>query len=109
MAPSPTTTGAGSASRFYLAAAVLLGLAYFSAVLLGTGGATGPAFRATAFAGVPGVLYAFLLLRIGRRARWFEGGRRRLAWLHAALGLGYTAAWSGTVVVLFAIERAATT
>jgi len=95
----------GRAARVYLAAATFLGLAYFGAVLLATGGAPGRALRATLLAVVPGVLLALLTFRIGRRARWFEGGKVRLATLHAALGFGYSAVWNATVVVLFAGDR----
>src|SRR5262245_53097880 len=106
---SPAAAPSGRAARgsgarapgLYPAVVALLALVYFGAVLLATG-APGPALRSTALAVVPGVGFAFVLLRIGRRVRWFDGTRRRLAILHAALGLGYSAAWSATVVVLFA-------
>jgi signal transduction histidine kinase len=102
---SDVPRGAGaSAARLYVAAAGGLTLAYFGAVLLAFG-QLGPASRATVLAGVPGVALAFLVLRVGRRARWFDGSKRRLAWLHVALCVGYTAIWSTAVVVLFAVER----
>src|SRR5262245_50908856 len=77
------------ASGFYVAAAVLLALTYFGAVLLGTGGAFGPAVRATLLAGAPCIAVAYLVVRVGRRVRWFDGRRGRIVWLHAALCLGY--------------------
>jgi signal transduction histidine kinase len=88
----------------YLAVAALLALAYFGAVLLATG-APGLALRATVVAVVPGVGFAFVVLRIGRRARWFEGSGRRLALVHAPLCAGYSAAWTFTVTALVAVER----
>jgi len=90
--------------RIYVAAIALLALAYFGAVLVATG-TPGPALRATVIAVVPGVAFAVAVLRIGRRARWFEGPRPRLVALHAALCAGYTAAWAFTLVLLFAVDR----
>jgi signal transduction histidine kinase len=119
------------AARWYVLVVALLALVYFGAVLLATG-SPGRSLRATVFAVAPGVGFAFVLLRIGRRVRWFDptggsaprpaggavgvptpgrlappvdGTRRRLVALHAALCLGYGAAWSATVVVLFALDR----
>ena len=94
-----------SAARLYAVVAALLALAYFGAVLLATGSALPQALRATAFAAVPAVALGFAVLRIGRRARWFDGSRRRLAIVHAALCVGYSALWSAAVVVLFAVDR----
>ncbi|HSR99516.1 MAG TPA: histidine kinase [Kofleriaceae bacterium] len=95
---------APGAPGLYLAVAGLLTLAYFGAVLLATG-APGPALRATVIAVVPGVGLAFVVLRIGRRARWFEGRGARLAAVHAPLCAGYSAAWALTTVALVAVER----
>jgi signal transduction histidine kinase len=95
---------APAAPGLYLAVAGLLALAYFGAVLLATG-APGPALRATAVAVVPGVGFAFVVLRIGRRARWFEGRGARLAAVHAPLCAGYSAAWTLAVTALVAVER----
>src|SRR5262249_6884099 len=88
----------------YLVVTALLALAYFGAVLVAIG-RLGPALRATVIAVVPGVTFAFAVVRIGRRARWFDGPRRRIVLLHTVLCAGYSAAWSVTVVVLFAVER----
>jgi two-component system, LytTR family, sensor kinase len=108
MAASPPAHTAAnptaSPSGLYPVVVALLALIYFGAVLLATG-SPGPALRATVVAVVPGVAFAFVLLRIGRRVRWFDGARRRLAVLHTALCFGYSAAWSATVVVLFATDR----
>jgi hypothetical protein len=93
------------AARLLAAAAVFLALAYFGAVLLATGGSPGSSLRATAIAVVPSVLLALVALRAGRRARWFDGGRLRLAILHVAFALLYAACWSISVIVLFAAER----
>jgi len=90
--------------RLYAAVIALLALAYFGAVLIATG-APDVALRSTVIAVVPGVGFAFAVLRIGRRAHWFEGKRARLAALHAALCAGYTAAWAVTVVMLFTADR----
>src|SRR5262249_21313961 len=43
--------------------------------------------------------------RLGRRARWFEGKRGRLALLHAAFALAYSSLWNAMVMVFFAAER----
>jgi signal transduction histidine kinase len=90
--------------RLYVAVIALLALAYFGAVLIATG-APSVALRSTVIAVVPGVGFAFAVLRIGRRARWFEGKRARLAAVHTALCAGYSVAWSVTVVVLFTADR----
>jgi LytS/YehU family sensor histidine kinase len=90
--------------RIYLAVIALLALAYFGAVFVATG-APGRAARATVIAVVPGVAFAVAVLRIGRRARWFDGARRKLIALHAALCAGYAAAWAFTLVFLFAVDR----
>ncbi|HEY0989777.1 MAG TPA: hypothetical protein VGD80_22065, partial [Kofleriaceae bacterium] len=90
--------------RIYIAAIALLAPAYFGAVLVATG-SPGPALRATVIAVVPGVAFAVAVLRIGRRARWFEGPRRRLVAVHAALCAGYTVAWAFALVILFAVDR----
>jgi signal transduction histidine kinase len=101
----PSPGSAASAAPLYAAAAGLLALVYFGAVLVSFG-EPGPALRATVLAGVPGAVFGFLVLRLGRRARWFDGSRRRLTGLHLALCAGYSAIWSVTVVVLLAAERA---
>jgi signal transduction histidine kinase len=87
------------------AAAALLALAYFGAVLLATNGAPAVALRATVVAVIPGVSLAFVVVRVGRRADWFRGTRARLAALHAALAMGYAALWAVAVVALFGLDR----
>src|SRR5262249_14257333 len=77
----------------------------FGAVLLATGGAPGRALRATIMALTPAVVLASLTFRLGRRARWFEGKRGRLALLHAAFALAYSSLWNAMVMVFFAAER----
>ena len=82
--PEPRPRGlAARALGLYPAVVALLALVYFGAVLLATG-SPGPALRATVLAVLPGVAFAFVVLRIGRRTRWFDGARRRLAVVHAA-------------------------
>jgi len=95
--------------RVYAAAASFLGLAYFGAVLVATGGAPGRALRSTVLALVPGVVLAALTFRIGRRARWFDGKRGRQALLHVVFGLGYSALWNALVIAFFTAERWVTT
>jgi signal transduction histidine kinase len=88
-----------------VAAVALLALAYFGAVMLAFGGSPVRALAATTFAVVPGVGFAVAVTRIGRRVRWFEGGRLRLAGVHVLLGVGYSVSWSAAVLVLFASEQ----